>query len=260
MKYKKNYIENFIFKINFKESNQEIVDAILNSLKQNLADTFNGLKSREIINNMIEMNEDTNIAQITSTQKVIEYRLFNKNEDEFITITNEYIAYETTKYQNFEAANSIIKKMIKNFKDSSNIETCTRIGMRFINDIILPSETKNDIYNWKGYIQNPLLNDIEFFREKNQKEIIQSMHSIDIESNEDKNIYYTIQYGLYNSRRPSQMLDKQYIIDIDAHTKTVEDIEDVESKIKIMHKEIEELFETIIDDEMRKNMEVCNDN
>lgn len=259
MKYKKNYIENFIFRIDFKQNKQEITEKILQQFKTDFIDTLNGLKSRDVINNVIEMNDNEDIAKIASTEKVVEYRLFNKENNEFITITNEYICYENTKYENFEKAKLTINKMIDSLIKSSNIEICTRIGMRFINDIIFPSETKEEIYNWKGYIKEPLLNNIDFFMKNNNQKILQFMHVIDIDSKIDKNIFYTVQYGLYNSRKPGPMLDKQYIIDIDGHIKTVEEIQDVKEKIDIMHSEIEQIFEIIIDDKMRENMGVCED-
>ncbi len=259
MKYKKNYIENFIFRIDFKEIKQEVIEKILQQLKSDFVDSLNGLKSREVINNIIEMNDNEEMAKITGTEKEIHYRLYNKEDNENITITKEYIYYENKNYESFEKTKLMIQKMIDSIIKSSDIKICTRIGMRFINDIIFPSETKEEVYDWKGYIKEPLLANINFFREENKKDILQAMQVIDINSQDDSNLYYTLQYGLYNARRPGPMLDKQYIIDIDAHTKTVEEIEDIKDKIDIMHSEIEKIFESIIDKKMRSNMEVCDE-
>ena len=82
------------------------------------------------------------------------------------------------------------------------------------------------------------------------------MHVIDIDSISNSNIFYTVQYGLYNSRKPGPILDKQYIIDIDGHTKTVEDAEDIKEKIDVIHTEIEQIFESIIDNKLREDMEI----
>ena len=81
------------------------------------------------------------------------------------------------------------------------------------------------------------------------------MDVIDIESNIDNNIYYTLQYGIYNSRKPGKLLDKEYIIDIDGRTKTVEELDEIKTKIDSIHSEIEEIFEIIIEEKLRENME-----
>lgn len=259
MKYKKNYIENFIFRIDFKQNSQEVTKDILAQFKNDFANELNGLKSRRVINNIIKMNKEKEKAEVTDTKEVEEYRLYNKEDNEFITITDSYICYENTKYETFEKTKLMIERMIDNIIKASNIEVCTRVGMRFINDIIFPSEKKEEIYDWKGYIKEPLLKNLEFFMKDNNQDILQSMQVIDINSKSDPNIYYEIQYGLYNSRRPGPMLDKQYIIDIDARTKTVEEIQDIKDKLNTMHSEIEMLFETIIDTKMRDDMEEYSD-
>lgn len=260
MKYKKNYIENFIFRLDLRKNTQETIEKILRELKSTFQGKLDILKSRDVITKSIELNETERNFKIEDDDKVTEYRLSNNDDTEFITIANEYICYENTNYDNFEKARENIKQMIDSVVRASNIKICNRIGMRFINNIILPSETKEQILDWNGYIQKELLSNIDFFEKKNNREILQSMSVIDINSKKDSNLYYSLQFGLYNSRIPGQMLDKQYILDIDGKTKTVEELEDIDNKIDTMHNEIEEIFEEIIDEEMRKDMgEICSE-
>ena len=111
MNYKKNYIENFIFRIDYQEISQDIIEDIVNQMKTDFINVLDGLKSREVINNIIKMDEETNIAEISDRRKNIEYRLFNKDNNEFITITNQFICYEKEKYDGFEKAKIIIDKI-----------------------------------------------------------------------------------------------------------------------------------------------------
>ena len=75
MKYKKNYIENFIFRIDFKQNSQEVTKNILAQFKNDFANELNGLKSRRVINNIIKMNKEKEKAEVTDTKEVEEYRL-----------------------------------------------------------------------------------------------------------------------------------------------------------------------------------------
>ena len=254
MKYKKNYIENFIFRIDFKNRKTEEIKTLVENLKEVFKDNLNILQTRNIMNNTIEINDENQRPQIASSEKDIEYRLINNEENEFIVISKGYICYETKNYEFFEPVKEKINLIIDSLIEILKIDTFTRVGMRFINDIILPSEKQEEVYDWNGYINNNILTSLKFFKEKINKNVLQSMHVIDIDSSVNSNIYYTIQHGLYNSRKPGPVLDKQYIIDIDGHTKSVEESEEIKEKIDKIHSEIEEIFENIIDEKLRKNM------
>lgn len=251
MNYKKNYIDEFIFRIDFKEVDSETTKELVKRFEEEFKEIFDGIKSRNVFDNVISINQDKE-PEIIDKKVNVEYRIYNDNE--FITITNKYICYENRKYKYFEDAKTIIYKIIDTIKKYSKIENCTRLGMRYINDIILPAETEKELFNWNGYINSALLNKTKFFL-KNNKKILQSMDVIDIESNIDNNIYYTLQYGIYNSRKPGKLLDKEYIIDIDGRTKTVEELDEIKTKIDSIHSEIEEIFEIIIEEKLRENME-----
>ena len=126
--------------------------------------------------------------------------------------------------------------------------------MRFINNIMLYSANKEDVYNWKGYVKEPLLSTFTFFRQNVNSKVTHSMHILDVDSSKDENILYTVQFGLYNGKRPEPLSVRRFIIDIDSHTRATEHSEGIKDKIKNMHREIKQIFESMIDEKLREEM------
>ena len=85
MNYKKNYIDEFIFRIDFKEVDSETTKELVKRFEEEFKEIFDGIKSRNVFDNVISINQDKE-PEIIDKKVNVEYRIYNDNE--FITITN----------------------------------------------------------------------------------------------------------------------------------------------------------------------------
>lgn len=67
------------------------------------------------------------------------------------------------------------------------------------------------------------------------------------------------QYGMYNTDFPAPIKNKLYILDIDAYTQGLLTFDDIQSRLDKFHDAIEDLFEKVITNELRKVMGVVNE-
>ena len=72
----------------------------------------------------------------------------------------------------------------------------------------------------------------------------------------DKDLSVRLQYGYYNPDYPAIMKKEDFVIDIDAYSTGIIYREDIEQFINDMHYEDQKCFETMITEELRKNMNV----
>ena len=70
----------------------------------------------------------------------------------------------------------------------------------------------------------------------------------------DKDLSVRLQYGYYNPDYPAIMKREDFIIDIDSYSTGIIYREDIEQFINDMHCEDQKCFETMITEELRKNM------
>jgi uncharacterized protein (TIGR04255 family) len=66
------------------------------------------------------------------------------------------------------------------------------------------------------------------------------------------------QYGMHNPDFPSRIRRKLFILDLDASYQGLLSRDDIKSNIDTAHNRIEELFENVIREDLRRRMEIDN--
>lgn len=252
-KYKKDFIETFIFRVDFDEVQSvnklsEITDFIKNEYK------LQYVEERKINRGDIEIGNDASDFKIKNTLPLVQNYISDFNGFEKIIVSQENFIYESIKYKGFEHVYKLITEVLKKLKDVCGVEQYNKFGMRYINNISLGSV--DDVYNWSGYITETMLPNISLF---DTDSVLQVIQITDIKDKKYSNIYYHIQNGIWNINNPADLINKNYIIDIDAVSKAPEEYEGIDERIHNIHEKIEELFEKFIEAELRRSMGEEND-
>lgn len=247
--YKKNFITNVIFRIDFPK--------ILNLTEQNPPS-----KLQEIINEKFPRLEEIKGSQIetkimkNSTFDIkgitkISWSFINREKTINISIDPEFLTIEYLKYENFTEFFKTIKFIFDNFIDLYNIKLINRLGLRYINQIKL--EVGNPL-NWNNLIDASLFSVSENFVKKNYRNnISRSMHFLGI-NEEEYNLIF--QFGMHNSEYPSPINRKEFILDYDCMSKEEIDVIEVLNKVEKFNKIIYEWFESSIMNKLREEMGV----
>lgn len=246
--YINDFIKNFIIRFDF----SEISDDMLLEELQNILEQEHGFIINEttLINNkQVTINPETNKAKIESAGIVRQYQMLNSEMNVKVTFNNTVFLYESLKYKGFDNIKGVIESFVK-VMTKGKILLFNRIGMRYINKIELPSETKEDIFAWENYISNDILNNITFIP---KEKLLQTILVTDFRSFTDENILFKLQTGIPNPNKPADIVKKSFLIDIDGYT-TTEEIGSAVEKLDKIHQQEKEIFEKCIKDELRKKM------
>lgn len=247
--YKKNFITNVIFRIDFPK--------ILNLTEQKPPSKLQEIISEKfpILDESIRSEIKTKIMKnstfdIKGTSKK-SWNFSNREKTKKVSIDPEFLIIEYLKYENFTEFFKTIKFIFENFINLYNIRLINRLGLRYINQIKL--EMGNPL-NWNNLIDASLFSVSKNFVKTNYRNnISRSMHFLGI-NEEEYNLIF--QFGMHNSEYPSPMNRKEFILDYDCMSKEEIDVIEVLNKVEKFNKIIYEWFESSIMNKLREEMGV----
>jgi uncharacterized protein (TIGR04255 family) len=179
------------------------------------------------------------------------YNFIDVNSENKIELGNDHIVIESFKYINFRIFSKIIKKSFDSLLNIVKDPDYTRLGLRYINQIVLSS---GNPLIWTGYIDNSFTSVIDKFFERSPN-LSRAMSQVVLNYDDYK---LNFNYGMHNSEFPSKISRKEFILDFDFYTEYVENdaIMDLLSKF---NKETAILFEKCIKEKLRNKMEVIDE-
>jgi uncharacterized protein (TIGR04255 family) len=242
--YKKTYLTNVIFRVDFPKFVDTDPTKTLSILKDAFKDSFPD--HVETPGGLFEYQIDQEDFVIKKEKRVI-WEFSDKEQSKKVTITPEFVSLEHKKYSNFETFFKDINLVFNFLTDVYKIKICKRIGLRYINQINLSS---GDPLDWKGLIHPNLLSVEKGFTKDNEI-ILRSMHFLEAKEKENKLIF---QFGLANSEYPNPIARKEFILDYDCSSKEEISISQIYDKVKEYNEMIVEWFERSITDDLRHMM------
>lgn len=249
--YKKNYISNFLIRLDLETKlNEGEYDQLLLMLTKE----FPINEKRDIQNRNIIMNtsDKENPEPVLSEPELkIQNILYNTERTQRVTINSDSILYESLKYTSFTIVKPILENIINCLNTEYKIKKYNRIGLRYVNLIKMPIKDRNQIFDWKGYINSKILFDNSFIDEK---KLLQEIKSMDFKLDSDNNLLCRLQTGIPNRNMPADLMEKIYLIDIDGYTNSLIEQEDAISILTTLHDKNIEVFENCIDDKLRGDM------
>jgi uncharacterized protein (TIGR04255 family) len=244
MVYKNNYLSTVIFRIDFSP-----ILLLMASLKpeyqEALRAQFPNLETADMTQHKIMMG---NVPSEKKEESVHfnQWAFLNKEKTIKITVTHNCFVVECFKYTSFPEFDESIKTAFNNFKQFYEPIVCKRLGLRYINNIVLK---EGNPLIWSDYLSPFLANQIEAFPYRENLSRIMNQFII---ARDDHTII--INTGMPNREYPNKISRREFTLDFDCSTEDCED-RDPLSCFKVFHDEIEELFESCITDKLRKLMD-----
>lgn len=250
--YKRNYISNFLIRLdletNLEEGNYEKLISILNEnfpLKEK-----HDIENRKIT---IDTKDKNNPKPILSSPEIkIQNILYNTSKNERITINSDSIIYESLNYKSYSIVKPILEKIINSLNKDYGIKNFNRIGLRYVNMIKFPVKSRDEIFNWNGYINEKIIFNNGFVDNKN---LLQEVKTIDFKLDEENELLCRLQTGIPNRNMPANLMEKIYLIDIDGYTNSMVEQESAIQILDTIHDKNIEIFEKCIGDNLRRDMD-----
>jgi len=205
--YKKNFITNAIFKVNFPKI--DLNENPPEDLKKKISTKFPNFNLKKKANVDVRVKNGKTIT--TNFNEIISWEFMTEPSKEKVNrfiIHPNYFSLEYENYSNFKSFNKDIKLVFDVFNEFFPIETVKRVGLRYINQIILdsgkPLEWDKLLHPSLFSIYNGFLSDSD--------DILRSMHVLELEDND---YFLRFQFGSYNSEYPNPIARKEFVLDYD---------------------------------------------
>lgn len=234
-KYKKNFLKNVIFRIDFIEN----IDKITPESSSKIKEIFPIYEEIVNVKRNIMINETQDSIK---KEKTVLYRFHKKDKSAFIEILDNSILISYNTYINFSAMKNDIDGTIKIVNDIENFNI-SRIGLRYIN--IFELEQIGHI-DWKDYIESKYLIDYDF-----EIPLIQTISVLNLKADE---YMVKIQHGVFNPNFPNEAIKENYIIDIDLFSNEISKFSEIDTSILAWNNIIQGIFEKFITEKTRKEL------
>jgi len=123
-----------------------------------------------------------------------------------------------------------------------------RLGLRYINEIKLD---ENTVLDWSEYIDGKLLTQLEF--PENPSLICRAFNDLELNCGD---FILKFQYGIRNPDFPARIQRKNFILDYDAYSLGLQNLEDIAQNLDKLNEAIHQVFEQSICDGLRRKMGV----
>ncbi|MCK4785752.1 MAG: TIGR04255 family protein [Desulfobacteraceae bacterium] len=251
MKYKKNYLTNVIFQFRF--------DPILTLEKEKPADFqtqiqqhYPHLKEREEMSVKTMLSPSKDIK--TELENIRKQWIFSvRDKSKSITIAANIFSLEYRKYESIEATEQDFNFLWGKFNSIYSVQTLNRVGLRYIDRIVLPS---GDPLDWKGYINENIIAATLQITSPKDHDLARSMHAV-YWLKDDHQI--TFQFGIYNSDFPNSVAKREFVLDYDCSSIGSTEASDAVKCLRHYNSLLKDMFEDSIDDLLREDMGVIED-
>ena len=238
--YQNNYVKEVVCRLDFASP----INTFRKSMPKNIHDIVKKYypiaEPQDIIGTELQINpvNGPTVNQVITKQWVF----LSRNRKNKCTLEPDSIIFSIEDYNVFEELRSAVLDILNVVMQTFNENQGKRLGLRYINN--LPLKDHNDWINGKFFEALSAHKD-----DKTTKLVTMLEYAV---VNKDLNV--RLQYGYNNPDYPAIMKREDFVIDIDAYSPGIIYREDIEQFIDDMHFEDQNCFETMITDELRKNM------
>lgn len=243
--YKNNYLKQVIYRLDF--PNVNLGDFEDFKAKGDAKQHDYTLDSQKLDSITYDASSD----QVSKNQENITiWRVEDKERHMRFEATGEYCLLEYAHYVDSTRIKADSNALIVTFLEAHGIEEVSRIGLRYINEIMLPTVRK--IADWSNYISNELLSGTAFMQDKVGAPL---RYLNQIEVNSSPLVSVSFKYGIWNDKYPSPITAAGYILDIDCFTRSpVSTGVDMDEAYVDLNLAAETVFEQAIQEHLRKEM------
>jgi len=226
-----NFLKQVILRLDFL-SEIDRSQQVLEDITKDVSDILPEFETRDIVS--VEMTID----QAQKTTKERRYKSFsfrNNTTNNSLVLEPSAIIFDLKEYNNYEEFKRLVQKVIQNLGEQTQSIKVSKIGLRYINQIIIKEGSP---FDWTNLIKEPLICSLNFI--ENRSELSRSVGVMEL----NKSDYHVrFQYGWFNSEYPNPIAKKEFVLDYDCYSDDEIDISSIISQIRILHDEIKNLYE-----------------
>lgn len=249
-KYKKNYLTNVIFNLDFPTLNEYNLDK-LKEFQKLIKDLYPILE--EIKGVSFEHKLEKEGVHDYTTKELVKYMFFNKTKTRLLTFDSNKLIMDFNDYTHFEEYVAALKAALEGLFKTFPSVISTRVGLRYINQITLNNGSP---FEWEKLLEPSLLESIKVMISE-KKDISRYINLIEL-TKDDYRLRF--QYGIANSVYPSPIIKKEFTLDYDCYSfESLGNVEEVIEKVKLFNEVIKKMFEESIKDDLRAKMEEIKD-
>jgi len=241
--YKKNFLTNVVVKIDFINPIDEIKEKLPNELSKSLMDLFPIIEPKVFPQGTLKIGIKELEPQSFEKRNLNQWRFFNQDRTKMLEFDMDHFAMLFNKYESFDSFSDLFLKSVNCLLSQFTQIQVRRLGLRYINEINISGKT----FYWKGLINPKLTSFLDFVNEKNT--ISRAFSSIDLKY-EDFRVKF--QYGMHNPDYPSAIKKKHFILDYDAVSESLLNLEDIKELLPKLQAKINDIFEKSIGDKLRE--------
>lgn len=175
---------------------------------------------------------------------------FSRDESKAVTVAGNEFTLEYKKYCDIQATRDDFVFLWKAFQKVHQVETLDRIGLRYINEIALPS---GDPLAWDGWINEKIIGATLGVAAPAAHNLARSMHRIFWVADDHRVVF---QFGIHNSDFPNPVAKREFVLDYDCFSTVPTDAPEAEKYLLQFNDLIDDLFEKSIAEQLRQQMGV----
>lgn len=252
MHYKKNYLSRVIFRIDFNPI-ARLQTEKKPELSQKIESKYPYVKGRATTQISFSLSLTGSGIEQQDSSTIWDHRT-EENSKKIITLAPNHLVidYGKDEYDHFPPFRDEIKYVYENFLDIYKIEEVSRVGLRFINEV---SMAEGNPLEWKGFI-NEKLSVSTFAGLIEGMKLVRSMHQLHALYDD---ISVLFNYGMYNPDFPNPVARKHYVLDYDCYITGGIKSSEVLGRVVDLNSVAENMFESSIDEELRRDMGVIDE-
>lgn len=245
--YKRNYLRQVIFRVDFDHVGIEGFDAYRDFVQKH----FDVSERRKATEGSLQI-DSSGVEFIDKPTNVDIWSFENSRTKNKLELSSTHCLLEYYSYVNSEELHREVGLFLGKFIQDQKVKEARRIGLRYINEIELPLVKK--VGDWKKFIQPDLLSHQGFIGQKDRA-LTRTLTQIEFKLAE---LNVVFKYGIWNNKYPSPATNSAFILDIDCSSRlpvALYQEEDLTTWVPTLNAEAESIFEEAITDELRKEME-----
>ena len=165
-----------------------------------------------------------------------------------ITVGVDLFSLEYTTFHSIEDTRTEFRSLWSKFRECYPVDASNRVGLRFINEIRLPTGEPLD---WEGYIAKPILDATLGVQSPEGADWARSMHELQWLEDDYR---LALRFGIYNNEFPGPVSQRVFILDYDCVSLGSVDAAKAEECLLCYNKRIGTEFERSIDNKLRAEM------
>ncbi len=176
---------------------------------------------------------------------------YGTNREKKACVSPRFFFVEHLEYGTFENLKNDFLPVIAELFTSVEDLQVKRFGLRYVDHIEISGGA---MFDWKEYLDDSLL--CCFSIPRVGKEIVRAFNTLALS---DGQMILQFRYGMHNADFPAQIKTKLFILDFDAFTQGLLELDEIRMHIDSFHDSIDSLFEQVITDKLREAMGSINE-